>query len=142
MKTITKVLIAALILYGLGPLTGAILCFFNPAKQAEWMHLGALTPDVEKVLQISGAMMLGQVILYFSAISLLVTGMKQGYMYAVTCGLIELVQGIAIVVALSGHSMGSRTDIFAIAKGALLFALALAAFKKTSAPATDIKTGI
>jgi hypothetical protein len=134
MKTITKVLIAVLSIYGLGPLTGALFCFFNPAKQAEFMHLGSVTPDVEKLLLLSGTLLFGQVILYFSTIALLVKGMKQGFMYAVTCGLIELVQGILIVIALNGHNMGSATDLIAIAKGALLFGLALLAFKKQARP--------
>ena len=130
MKTLTKVLIAVLILYGLGPLIGAINCFFNPQMQADWMHLGTITPDLEKLLLMSGAILFGQVILYFSAISLLLAKMKQGYMYAVTLGIIELVQGIIIVIAMSAHHMGSAMDLIAIFKGALLFVLALYVYKK------------
>jgi hypothetical protein len=135
MKTLRIILIVLLILYGLGPLTGAILCFFNPAKQAELQHLGVMTVGLEKQLLLSGAMLLGQVWLYFSAIALLARGMKEGYMYAVTVGFIEFIQDIAIVIALGTHNLGSATDYFAILKGSLLLVLALVAFKKQQSPA-------
>jgi hypothetical protein len=133
MKTLRIILIAVLVLYGLGALTGAIFCFFNQVKQAELQHLGEITRGVEKLLLLSGAMLLGQVWLYFSAIALLLKDMKQGYMYAVTLGFIELIQAIAIIVAFNIHDFGAATDYFAILKGLLLLVLALVAFKKNQA---------
>src|SRR2546422_11390977 len=99
MKALRITLIVLLILYGLGPLTGAIFCFFNQAKQAEIQHLGEMTVGLEKLLLLSGSLLVGQVWLYFSTIALLVKGMKEGYMYAVTIGFIEFIQGIVIVIA-------------------------------------------
>ena len=133
MKPLRIILIAVLVLYGLGALTGAIVSFFNQAKQAEMQHLGEMTVGIEKLLLLSGALLAGQVWLYFSAIALLIRGMKEGYMYAVTLGFIELIQAIAIIVAFRTHNFGSATDYLAILKGALLLALALAAFKKQQA---------
>jgi hypothetical protein len=130
MKTLRIILIALLVLYGLGALTGAIFCFFNQAKQAEIQHLGEMTAGLEKLLLLSGALLLGQVWLYFSAIALLVRNMKEGYMYAVTLGFIEFIQAVAIVISFSLHNFGSATDYFAILKGLLLLVLALVAFKK------------
>ena len=130
MKTLRIVLILLLVVYGLGSLMGAIFCFFNQSKQAALQHLGDLTPGIQKALLLSGAMLLGQVWLYFSAIALLVKGMKAGYMYAVTLGFIELIQAIAIIIGFSTHNFGSATDYLAILKGALLLGLALIAFKK------------
>src|SRR4051812_38280363 len=130
MKTLKIVLIAVLVLYGLGSLVGAIFCFFNQAKQAEIQHLGEMTVGLEKLLLLSGALLVGQVWLYFSAIALLVRGMKEGYMYAVTLGFIELIQAIVIVIAFSAHNFGSATDYFAILKGVVLLVPALMAFKK------------
>jgi hypothetical protein len=130
MKTLRIILIALLVLYGLGALTGAIFCFFSPAKQAELQHLGEMTIGLEKLLLLSGAMLLGQVWLYFSALALLIKNMKEGYMYAVTLGFIELIQAIAIVVSFGTHNFGSATDYLAILKGLLLLVLALVAFKK------------
>lgn len=130
MKTLRIILIALLVLYGLGSLSGAILSFFYQAKQAEYQHLGEVTAGVEKMLLLSGAMLLGQVWLYFSAIALLVRNMKEGYMYAVTLGFIELIQAIAIIVGFRTHNFGSATDYLAILKGGLLLVLALIAFKK------------
>ena len=75
-------------------------------------------------------MLAGQVWIYFSAIILLVKGLKEGYMYAVTLGFIELIQAIVIVIAFSSHNFGSAMDYIAILKGALLLVLALIAFKK------------
>jgi hypothetical protein len=132
MKTLKIILIVLLVLYGLGALTGAIFCFFNQAKQAEIQHLGEMTVGLEKLLLLSGALLVGQVWLYFSAIALLARGMKEGYMYAVTLGFIELIQAIVIVIAFSAHKFGSATDYLAILKGALLLALALVAFKKST----------
>ncbi len=51
-------------------------------------------------------------------------------MYAVTLGFIELIQAVAIVIALGTHNLGSATDYLAILKGLLLLILALVAFKK------------
>ena len=136
MKTLRIILIALLVLYGLGSLIGAIFSLFNQAKQAELQHLGEMTIGLEKLLLLSGAMLAGQVWLYFSAIALLVRNMKQGYMYAVTLGFIELIQAIVIVIALNAHNLGSATDFLAIFKGALLLVLALVAFKKQQNPAT------
>ena len=130
MKTLRIILIVLLILYGLGPLIGAIFCFFNQAKQAEIQHLGEMTVGLEKLLLLSGALLFGQVWLYFSAIALLVRGMKEGYMYAVTLGFIELLQAIVIVISFSANNFGSATDYIAILKGGLLLVLALIAFKK------------
>ena len=109
---------------------GGIFCLFNPAKQAEMQHLGGMSVGLEKLLLLSGAMLIGQVWLYFSAIALLVRGMKEGYMYAVTLGFIELIQAIVIVIAFGTHNFGSATDYFALLKGGLLLTLALIAFKK------------
>jgi len=131
MKTLRIVLIVILVLYGLGALTGAIFCLFNQAKQAEIQQLGEVTMGLEKLLLLSGAMLLGQVWLYFSAIALLVRNMKEGYMYAVTLGFIELIQAVVIVIAFSAHHFGSATDYLAILKGLLLLILALVAFKKS-----------
>jgi phosphate starvation-inducible membrane PsiE len=131
MKTLRIILIALLGLYGLGALTGAIFSLFNQAKMAEFQHLGELTVGVEKLLLLSGAMLAGQVWLYFSAIALLVKNMKQGYMYAVTLGFIELIQAIVIVIAFSTHNFGSAMDYIAILKGLLLLVVALIAFKKS-----------
>ena|SRR5438309_1819845 len=130
MKTLRIILITLLVLYGLGSLTGAIFCFFNQAKQAEMQHLGEMTVGLEKLLLLSGAMLVGQVWLYFSAIALLVKRMKEGYMYAVTLGFIELIQAIAIIIAFHTHNFGSATDYLAILKGLLLLVPALIAFKK------------
>ena len=130
MKTLRIILIALLVLYGLGALTGVILSLFNQAKQAELQHLGEVTMGVEKLLLLSGAMLAGQVWLYFSAIALLVTKMKEGYMYAVTLGFIELIQAIVIVISFNVHNFGNTTDYLAILKGLLLLVVALVAFKK------------
>jgi phosphate starvation-inducible membrane PsiE len=136
MKTLRIILIALLVIYGSGSLAGALFCFFNPAKQAELQHLGEMTAGLEKLLLLSGAMLLGQVWLYFSALALLVKNMKEGYMYAVTLGFIELIQAIGIVVSFGTHHFGSATDYIAILKGLLLLIVALVAFRKnqTSAP--------
>jgi len=131
MKTLRIILISFLVLYGAGALMGAILCFFNPEKMAELQKLGAITPALEKLILLSGAMLLAQVWVYFSAISLLATNMKEGYMYAVTLGFIELIQGIAIVTAFGTHGFGSAMDYLAIVKGLVLLILALVAFKKS-----------
>src|SRR5438477_4602336 len=117
MKTLKIILIVLLVLYGLGALTGAIFSLFNQAKQAELQHLGEMTIGLEKLLLLSGTMLAGQVWLYFSAIALLMRNMKEGYMYAVTLGFIELIQAVAIVIALSTHNFGSATDYLAILKG-------------------------
>jgi phosphate starvation-inducible membrane PsiE len=130
MKTLRIILIVLLVVYGLGALTGAIFSLFNQAKQAELQHLGEMTMGVEKLLLLSGAMLAGQVWLYFSAIALLVTKMKEGYMYAVTLGFIEIIQAIIIVIALNVHNFGNTTDYLAILKGLLLLVVALVAFKK------------
>jgi hypothetical protein len=129
-KTLRIILIVLLVLYGLGALTGAVLCFFNQEKQAEFQHLGEVTTGVEKLLLLSGALLAGQVWLYFSALALLVKNMKEGYMYAVTLGFIELIQAVLIVISLNTHGFGSTTDYFAILKGLLLLVFALVAFKK------------
>ena len=132
MKTLRIVLIIVLVLYGLGALYGAILGLFNQAKMAEIQQLGEMTPGLEKLILLSGAMMLGQVWLYFSAIALLIRKMKEGYMYAVTLGFIELIQAVAIVALLNAHHFGKPTDFFALLKGLLLLVLALLAFKKSA----------
>ena len=132
MKTLRIILIVLLVLYGLGALTGAILSLFNQTKMAEMQHLGEMTVGLQKLLLLSGAMLAGQVWLYFSAIALLVKNMKQGYMYAVTLGFIELIQAIVIVIAFSSHNFGSAMDYLAILKGLLLLVLAFIAFKKTN----------
>jgi hypothetical protein len=130
MKTLRIILIVLLVLYGLGALTGAIFCLFNQAKQAEMQHLGELTVGLKKLLLLSGALLLGQVWLYFSALALLVKNMKEGYMYAVTLGFIELIQAVVIVISFNAHNFGTATDYIAILKGLLLLVLALVAFKK------------
>ncbi len=131
MKTLRIILIALLVVYGLGSLYGAIFSLFNQAKQAELQHLGEMSVGIEKLLLLSGAMLVGQVWLYFSAIALLVRRMREGYMYAVTLGFIELIQAIVIVIAFSTHHFGSATDYLAFVKGLLLLVVALIAFKKS-----------
>ena len=73
----------------------------------EIQQLGEITVGLEKLLLLSGVLFVGQVCLYFSAIALLVRGMKEVYMYAVTLGFIELIQAIVIVIAFSTHNFGS-----------------------------------
>ena len=90
-----------------------------------------MTKDVEKLLLLGGAMLLGQVWLYFSAIALLARKMKEGYMYAVTLGFIEFIQAVVIVIVFRTHHIGSPTDYFAFVKGLLLLVVALVAFKKS-----------
>ena len=131
MKTLRIILIAVLVLYGIGALIGAIFCLFNPAKMAEIQQLGEMTGGLEKLLLLTGAMLVGQVWLYFSALALLSRKMKEGYMYAVTLGFIELIQAIVIIVAFGTHHFGSATDYLAILKGLVLLGLALVAFKKS-----------
>ena len=92
--------------------------------------MGEVTVGVEKLLLLSGAMLAGQVWIYFSAFMLLVKGLKEGYMYAVTLGFIELIQAIAIIIAFSTHNFGNAMDYIAILKGAFLLVIALIAFKK------------
>src|ERR1044072_7882895 len=130
MKTLRIILLVVLVLYGLGALAGAIFSLFNPAKQAEIQELGEMTPGLEKLILLTGALLVAQVWLYFSTIALLSRNMKEGYMYAVTLGFIELIQGLVIVIALGSHHFGSATDYLAILKGVLLLGLALTAFKK------------
>jgi len=132
MKALRIILIIILVLYGLGALVGAVLCLFNSAKQAEFQQLGVMTPGLEKLILLSGAMLAGQFWLYFSTIALLTKSMKEGYMYAVTLGFIELIQAIVIIIAFSTHSFGSAMDYFALLKGALLLVPALIAFKKVN----------
>lgn len=134
MKALRITLIILLVLYGLGALMGALFCFFNPAKQAEIQHLGDMTPGLEKLILLSGAMLVGQVWLYFSTIALLARGMREGYMYAITLGFIELIQAIVIVTSFGVHHFGSPTDYLAILKGLLLLVLALMAFRKQQNP--------
>jgi hypothetical protein len=136
MRTLRIIVIAVLILYGLGALAGTLFSLFNPAKQAEWQHLGEMTTGLEKSLLFGGALLAGQVWLYFSAIALLSRNMKEGYMYAVTLGFIELIQALVIVIAFGAHGFGSASNYFAILKGLLLLVPALMAFKKsqTSTP--------
>jgi hypothetical protein len=138
MKTVRIILIVLLVIYGLGALTGAIISLFNPAKMAEMQKLGELTPGLEKSILFAGAMLLGQVWLYFSAIALLSRNMKEGYMYAVTLGFIELIQAIVIIVGLQTHGFGSATDYLAILKGLFLLIVALIAFKKSN-PVAETK---
>lgn len=114
---------------------GALFALFNPIKQAEIQHLGEMTAGLEKLILLSGALLVGQVWLYFSAIALLVRNMKEGYMYAVTLGFIELIQAVVIVIAFSTHNFGSAMGYIAILKGLLLLVLALTAFKKANAVA-------
>src|SRR5215510_12975619 len=133
MKTLRIILIILLILYGLGALAGAIFSLFNPATQAEMQQLGELTPGLEKLLLLSGAMLAGQVWIYFSALALLFRNMEEGYMYAVTLGFIELIKALVIVIEFNAHNFGKPTDYLAILKGLLLLVLALVAFKKSQA---------
>lgn len=119
-----------LVLYGLGALTGAILCFFNQAKMAEIQELGEVTVGVKKLLLLAGALMVGQVWLYFSAISLFAAKMKEGYMYAVTLGFIEFIQAIIMVISFGANGFGNPIHYLAILKGTALLALALIAIKK------------
>jgi len=130
MKALRIILITLLILYGLGALWGTLFSLFSQAKQAEYQQLGELTVGLEKLLLLSGALLTAQVWLYFSAIALLLRNMKEGYMYAVTLGFIELIQAFVIVITFRMHHFGTATDYFAILKGLLLLVLALAAFKK------------
>ena len=130
MKTLRITLIVLLIIYGIGAATGAVLSIFNQAKQADLQQLGEMTRGLEKLLLLSGAMLIGQVWLYFSAIALLVRKMNEGYMYAVTLGFIELIQAIVIIVTFRSHDFGSATDYIAILKGGILLSIALIAFKR------------
>jgi hypothetical protein len=130
MKALRIILIVLLVLYGLGALAGTLIGLFNPAKQAEIQQLGEMTPGLEKLILLSAAILAGQVWLYFSAIALLVRGMKEGYMYAITLGFIELIQAIVIIIAFSTHNFGHATDYLAILKGLVLLVPALIAFKK------------
>jgi hypothetical protein len=134
MKSLRIILIIVLVIYGAGALFGAIFSLFNPARQAELQHLGELTSGLEKLLLLSGALMAGQVWLYFSALALLVRNMKEGYMYAVTLGFIEMIQAIIIVIAFNAHDFGTPTDYLALVKGLVLLVLALVAFKKQAGP--------
>jgi hypothetical protein len=131
MKTIRIILITFLAIYAAGTLFGSIMCFANPAKMVEWQKLGTLTPALEKLLLLAGSLMLAQFWIYFSAIALLSRNMKEGYMYAVTLGFIELIQAIAIVFSFATHGFGTATDYLALVKGLVLLVLALVAFKKS-----------
>ena len=132
MKTLRIILIILLVLYGVGPLIGAILSLFNQTKLAEWQHLGEMTTGMEKLMLLSAGTLAAQVWLYFSAIALLVTKMKQGYMYAVTCGFVKLIEALVIVISFGTHGFGSATDYIAILEGVLLLTIALIAFRKSS----------
>ena len=130
MKTLRIILIMLLVLYGIGPLIGAILSLFNQTKLAEWQHLGDMTTGMQKLMLLSAATLAAQVWLYFSAIALLATNMKQGYMYAITCGFVKLIEALVIVISFGVHGFGSATDYIAILEGVLLLTLALVAYKK------------
>src|SRR6185369_12829817 len=137
MKTLRIILIVLLVLYGVGPLIGSILSLFNQTKLAEWQHLGDMTTGMEKLMLLSAGTLAAQVWLYFSAIALLVRNMKEGYMYAVTCGFVKLIEALVIVISFSAHNFGSATDYIAILEGVLLLTLALIAFKKSSTSETQ-----
>lgn len=137
MKTLRIILIVLLTLYGVGPLIGAILSLFSQTKLAEWQHLGDMTTGMQKLMLLSAGTLAAQVWLYFSAIALLVTNMKQGYMYAVTCGFVKLIEALVIVISFSAHNFGSATDYIAILEGVLLLAVALIAFRKSLNPITQ-----
>lgn len=130
MKTLKIIIISLLVIYGSGALYDTILSLFNQAKMAQLQHLGEVTVGVKKLLLLSGAMLAGQVWLYFSAIMLLVKGQKEGYMYAITLGFNELIQAIVIIIAFSSNNYGSSMDYIAIIKGTLLLVIVLIAFKK------------
>jgi phosphate starvation-inducible membrane PsiE len=135
MKTLRIILISILVLYGLSVLAGTLLSLFGQAKLAEAQGLGDLTRGIEKVMLLSGAVLAGQVWLYFSAIALLSRNMKEGYMYAVTLGFIEFIQAIVIVITFNVHDFSKPTDYLALLKGLLLLVLALVAFKKSQTTA-------
>jgi len=132
MKTLRIILIVLLVLYGAGPLIGAILSLFNQAKLAEWQHLGDMTPGMQKLMLLSAGTLAAQVWLYFSTIALLVRNLKEGYMYAVTCGFVKLIEALVIVISFSANNFGSATDYIAILEGVLLLTVALVAFNKSS----------
>lgn len=131
MKTLRIILIVLLILYGLSVLFGSLISLFNPSKMAEAQGLGEASTGIERSLLFAGAMLAGQAWLYFSAIALLARNMKEGYMYAVSLGFIELIQAVIIVAGLAAHHMGHATDYLALVKGLLLLVVALIAFKKS-----------
>jgi hypothetical protein len=137
MKTLRIILLVFLAIYGLAALAGTMLNLFSQAKMAELQQLGQMSAGIEKLMILSGALMLGQVWLYFSAIMLLSKNMKEGYMYAVSLGFIEFFQAIVIVTGFATHGFGHATDYVALLKGLLLLSLALVAFKKSQAPATQ-----
>lgn len=126
-------MIVLLVLYGISVLFGSLISLFNQPKMAEAQGLGEVTAGIEKSLLFAGAMLAGQVWLYFSAIALLARNMKEGYMYAVSLGFIELIQAVIIVIGLAAHHMGHATDYLALIKGLLLLVVALVAFKKSQA---------
>lgn len=139
MKTIRIILIALLVIYGLGALYGAFMSLANSEKFAEIQGISELANNTKKLILLSGAMLAGMAWLYFSAIALLSVNRHEGYMYAITLGFIELIQAIVIVIAFRVHDFGNASDYFALLKGALLLGLALCAFKKLPNPATNEK---
>lgn len=131
MKTITKILIAVLILSGLMPLMMGTFLLFNQLKAAEMFHIGTITPDLDKIFLIMSVMMFTIVTFHAAAVYWIVKRKAEGLSLSLLLGFIIFISAAIMLVSFKMHGINdSMFYVIDFIKGILILLLTLAARKK------------
>ena len=132
MKTVTKILIAVLIISGLMPLMACVFAAFNQPMLMEMFHLtSASTPDLEKTIVILGAAMIAAALIQFLAAAWIWKGKAEGLTLSLWVSFLLISAALYMFIFFIRYNINDSM-LFAIdlVKGFLILALTLYVRKK------------
>ncbi len=134
MKPLTKILIAILVLTAIVPFKLALLCIMNPGDAISFFDIATVTPEIEKLLIVTGCFVLATVAFQLVAAWWLVTGKAAGFDLAVFTGCIAIGRGALMLLLLKSHDSNDiRISIVPIVFGTLILVFSIIAAKRHSA---------
>jgi len=106
MKSVTRILIAVLVITSLIPIKIGMLCFFDQSKALEFFGMELLSQDVEKIFFVLGGFMLASIALPVLSIVWLIRQKEEGYVLAYITGLVSFIRGALTLFNFSTHNLG------------------------------------
>ena len=133
MRSLTKILIAILLITSLIPVAVAVFCLFDHTKALEFFGLQIRSADLEKIFFVLAGFVLSTVVIPVLAVIWLIKGRPGGITLAYLAGFIALARGILTLIKFNSHNIhDTKLSATPIAIGLLILLLTFIASRQIS----------
>jgi len=136
MKTMTKILVAALVITSIIPFMMSMLCLFNHEAALQFFVMTSLNADLQQAFLLLGGFALTFTVFPMMAVIWLSSGKREGLILSYVVSAVYLFRGALMFVTFSTYGMKSYTIPFvAMGIGILLLLLSLMSSREITRPA-------